>query len=208
LCPLPPPLAFGEAAGAGDGAVGAFFACPGRSPWWCSLERPSAFPCPCEPGAGAPAVGFSVGPWPWPWPWPCAFPFAVGGVLKNRCVVTGVAGAAGAATCTGADGARRTTTGRARRCTGRALVAACGRCDTKCSARVATNCAGEGTFPTGSEARSLAGAGRSAATRPAAPPIAGNRGVGSPWPPTPGSRKTESAIPIPAASVAGTVGER
>jgi hypothetical protein len=32
--------------------------------------------------------------------------------------------------------------------------------------------------------------------------------VGSPWTPAPGSRKTESAIPIAATKVIGTVGAR
>jgi hypothetical protein len=41
-----------------------------------------------------------------------------------------------------------------------------------------------------------------------APPKAGNTGVGPFWTTPAGSRKTESEIPIPAANVAGTVGEK
>jgi hypothetical protein len=62
LCPFPPPCSSGGVVGAGSDAVGACFACPRGSPWWCSLERPNAFPCPCRPGAGAPTGEFS--PWP------------------------------------------------------------------------------------------------------------------------------------------------
>ena len=35
---LPLPFDFGRAVGAGVGTVGAFFACPGGSPAWCSIE--------------------------------------------------------------------------------------------------------------------------------------------------------------------------
>ena len=43
--------------------------------------------------------------------------------------------------------------------------------------------------------------------RPVAPAIAGSSGVGSPCSPAPETRKTESEIPIAAASAAGSVGE-
>ena len=38
LFPFPPALAFGDVVGAGCGAVGVFFACPGGSRSWCSIE--------------------------------------------------------------------------------------------------------------------------------------------------------------------------
>jgi hypothetical protein len=131
---------------------------------------------------------------------------AVVGLLKDWRVVTGVAGAAGAAACGGAEGARAPTPLPALRCTRCALVTGF-RCGTKCSDRVVASCVEEAVLPTGSEARSLTGAGRSAATRPAAPPITANSGVGSPWTPTPESRKTQSEIPIAATKMAETVGD-
>jgi hypothetical protein len=38
LYPFPPPCTFGGVVGEGAGALGACFACPRVSPWWCSLE--------------------------------------------------------------------------------------------------------------------------------------------------------------------------
>ena len=64
------------------------------------------------------------------------------------------------------------------------------------------------TLRTGTEARCLTVAGRSATTLPAAPPTAANNGVGSPWTHAPWSRNTESVIPIAATRIAGTVGDR
>jgi hypothetical protein len=92
LCPFPPPFTFGGVVGADSGAVGAFFACPCGSPWWCSPERANAFPFPCARGAGAPAVVRAR-------PWPRALLVAVFGLLKNWRVVTGVVEAAVAAAC-------------------------------------------------------------------------------------------------------------
>jgi hypothetical protein len=83
----PPPWAFG---GAPRSALGAFFACPGGSPWWCSPGRPSAFPCPCARDVGAPAVCFGARARSWP----RAFPLALVGVPGDRLAVTGAAGAA------------------------------------------------------------------------------------------------------------------
>jgi hypothetical protein len=55
--------------------------------------------------------------------------------------------------------------------------------------------------------RALAGAGIFTATLPAGP-LAGKSGVGSLRTDAPGSRKTESDIPIAAANAAGTMGDR
>jgi hypothetical protein len=119
-------------------------------------------------------------------------------MLNSWLLVTCVLRAAGAAARAGAEGARRTTTVRARWCTWRAFVVA-GR-----NATAIWGCADTAsrTF----EAR-LPATGRSATTRPPAAPKPGTR-AGPFWTTPAGSRKTESEIPIPAANVAGTVGEK
>jgi hypothetical protein len=114
-------------------------------------------------------------------------------MLKSSLLVTDVFGAAGAA---GRDGARRATPVRARWRTsvvgGRSATTTCGCAD-----------AAFRTF----EARPPA-TGRSATTRPAALPKAGNTVIGPFWTTPVGSRKTDSEIAIPTANVATTVGEK
>src|SRR5205809_1674082 len=129
-------------------------------------------------------------------------------MLNSRLLVIRVFGAAGATARTRADGARRTTPVRTRWCTRRAVVTGGRRRGTKAWVRATTSFECADAAVRTSEARPPAGTGRSATTRPAAPPKAGNTGVGPFWTTPAGSRKIQSDTPSPAAKAAGTAGEK
>ena len=173
--------------GVDDGAVGACFACPRGSPWWCSLEWPNAFPCPWALGAGASSDPFR----PWPWPWPRALP---GAVVRTRSVVTCVEGAAGGAACGAGEGARRAPLGAA------VYPVRVGRCllppRRECSDGVAASCA-EGR-PCGPAPSAVVNGSREIRDHPsAAPPTAPSTASARPGPRRRGAGTPRALSPSP-----------